>query len=288
MLLAPSRGALIPEFERSVDFDSADNVFIEGDNLETLKLLQKAYNDRVKLIYIDPPYNTGSNDFIYPDNFSDTLRAYLEFTGQIDESGNRTSAGSDVNGRKHSRWLSMMYPRLVLARNLLTQDGVIFVSIDDNEVANLRAVMDEIFGPENFVAQVVWQKVYSPMNSATQFAVVHDYVLVYARNGSTWESNVLPRTAEQDKAYQNPDNDPRGPWKAADFTAPAGHATTSQFYELVTPAGSRFSPPTGRAWVYTKPRYRELVADDRVWFGKDGRGRPASGPSLKSSVGLLS
>ena len=153
-LLTPSRGTLVPELDKSIDFDNASHVFIEGDNLEVLKLLQKAYNDRVKLIYIDPPYNTGSNDFIYPDNFADTTRGYLEYTGQLDEEGNRTSASADTLGRRHSRWLSMMYPRLVLARNLLTQDGVIFVSIDDNEVANLRAVMDEIFGSENFVATV--------------------------------------------------------------------------------------------------------------------------------------
>src|SRR4051794_15120309 len=176
-LLTPSRGTLIPELDESIDFDNADHVFVEGDNLEVLKLLQKAYNDRIKLIYIDPPYNTGSNDFIYPDNFGDTTRGYLEYTGQLDKEGNRTSASADMLGRRHSRWLSMMYPRLVLARNLLTQDGAIFVSIDDNEVANLRAIMDEIFGSENFVAQVVWQKVYSPMNNRQQFAVVHDYVL---------------------------------------------------------------------------------------------------------------
>lgn len=274
-LLARSAGTLAPDIDKSVDFDTARNVFVEGDNLEVLKLLQKAYNDRIKLIYIDPPYNTGSNDFIYPDNFSDTLRAYLEFTGQVDAEGKRTSANADTLGRKHSRWLSMMYPRLILARNLLTQDGVIFVSIGDNEVANLRELMDEVFGSENFVATVIWQKVYSPMSSATQFASVHDYIHVYARNASEWRPNLLPRTEVQDKAYKNPDNDPRGRWKAADATAAAGHATPSQFYELETPAGNRFSPPSGRAWVYTEPRYREMLADNRVWFGANGQSRPA-------------
>ncbi len=274
-LLTPSRGTLAPNRDASIGFDSAQNVFIEGDNLEVLKLLQKAYNDRVKLIYIDPPYNTGSNDFIYPDDFSDTLRAYLEFTGQVDADGNRTSAAADTSGRRHSRWLSMMYPRLVLARNLLTQDGVIFVSIDDNEMSHLRGLMDEVFGPENFVAQLVWQKVYSPMNNRQQFAVVHDYLLVFARNALLWRPNLLPRTSEQDQAYKNPDNDPRGPWKSSDFTAPAGHATPSQTYELVTPAGNRFMPPIGGAWRYTQPRYEELLADGRVWFGKDGQSRPA-------------
>ena len=274
-LLAPSRGALLPEFDKSTNFDEARHTFIEGDNLEVLKLLQKAYNDKIKLIYIDPPYNTGGNDFIYPDDFSDTLRAYLEYSGQLDEQGNRKSSGADTAGRRHSRWLSMMYPRLILARNLLTQDGVIFVSIDDNEVANLRAIMDEVFGSENFVAQVIWQKVYAPMNNRLQFAIMHDYVLVYARNASQWTPNLLPRTAEQDKSYRNPDDDPRGLWKAGDFTAPAGHATKSQHYELETPAGNRFMPPIGGAWRYTEPRYQELVADNRVWFGKDGQGRPA-------------
>lgn len=274
-LLTPGRGTLEPDFEESIDFNDADHVFIEGDNLEVLKLLQKAYNDKVKLIYIDPPYNTGGNDFIYPDNFSDTLQAYLEFTGQVDAEGNRTSATVDVLGRRHSRWLSMMYPRLVLARNLLTQDGVIFVSIDDNEVANLREILDEVFGPENFISQVVWQKVYSPMNSRQQVAIVHDYVLVYARDAATWRPNLLPRTAAQDAAYKNPDDDPRGVWKATDATAAAGHATANQFYELVTPSGQEFGPPTGRAWLYTHDRYLELLADNRIWFGKDGRGRPA-------------
>ncbi len=274
-LLTPSRGTLLPDLDNSVDFDRAENVFIEGDNLEVLKLLQKAYNDKVKLIYIDPPYNTGSNDFIYPDDFSDTLRAYLEYTGQVDAEGRRLSSNADTLGRRHSRWLSMMYPRLVLARNLLTQDGAIFVSIDDNEVANLRAVMDEVFGPENFVATVIWQKVYSPMNSSTRFSEVHDYIHVYARNASEWTPNLLPRTEAQDAAYKNPDDDPRGPWKAENATAAAGHATVTQFYELVTPSGNRFTPPSGRAWLYTEPRYQEMVADNRVWFGSDGKGRPA-------------
>lgn len=274
-LLLPSQGALVADLDESVGFDTAQHAFIEGDNLEVLKLLQKAYNDRVKLIYIDPPYNTGSNDFIYADNYSDPLRAYLEYTGQVDSEGNRTAASADTSGRRHSRWLSMMYPRLVLARNLLTQDGVIFVSIDDNEAANLRLLMDEVFGSENFVATVAWQKVYSPMNSATQFASVHDYIHVYARNAAQWKPNLLPRTEDQDAAYKNPDNDPRGRWKAVDATAAAGHATPTQFYELVTPAGNRFRPPSGRAWLYTEPRYREMLADNRIWFGADGNGRPA-------------
>jgi len=182
-LLTPSRGTLIPDLERSVDFDTAQNVFIEGDNLEVLKLLQKAYNDKVKLIYIDPPYNTG-NDFVYNDDFSDGLRGYLEYTGQLDEDGNRTSAKVDVAGRRHSRWLSMMYPRLVLARNLLAQDGAIFVSIDFNEVASLKLLMDEVFGEENFQREIIWRigwlSGYKTM--ANNFIRNHDTMLFYSRD----------------------------------------------------------------------------------------------------------
>ncbi|MYG93989.1 MAG: site-specific DNA-methyltransferase [Acidimicrobiia bacterium] len=183
-LLTPSRGTLVPDLERSVDFDTARNVFIEGDNLEVLKLLQKAYNDKIKLIYIDPPYNTG-NDFVYNDDFTDGLRGYLEYTGQLDEEGNRTSASSDTSGRKHSKWLSMMYPRLVLARNLLTQDGVLAVSIDDNEFANLRAMLDEVFGSENFLNAFIWASNIKGRQISGSGAVgTKEYILVYARNES--------------------------------------------------------------------------------------------------------
>jgi adenine-specific DNA-methyltransferase len=182
-LLTPSRGTLVPDLEKSVDFDTAQNVFIEGDNLEVLKLLQKAYNDKVKLIYIDPPYNTG-NDFIYNDDFSDGLRAYLEYTGQLDEEGNRTSAGGEAAGRRHSRWLSMLYPRLVLARNLLAQDGAIFVSIDFNEIASLKLLMDEVFGEENFQREIIWRigwlSGYKTM--ANNFIRNHDTMLFYSRD----------------------------------------------------------------------------------------------------------
>jgi adenine-specific DNA-methyltransferase len=273
-LLTPSHGTLVPELDKSNDFETAEHVFIEGDNLEVLKLLQKAYNDRVKLIYIDPPYNTGSNDFIYPDNFADTTRGYLEYTGQIDADGNRLSANADTLGRRHSRWLSMMYPRLVLARNLLTQDGVIFVSIDDNEVANLRAAMDEVFGPENFVATVIWQKVYSPKNSARHFSEDHDYLVVYARNAEVWTPNPLQRTAEQDKAYKNPDNDPRGPWKSTDLSARNYYGSGT--YAVTSPTGRLITgPPAGRYWAISEERFRRLDADGRIWWGKDGSATPS-------------
>jgi adenine-specific DNA-methyltransferase len=272
-LLTPGRGTLVPEFDQSRDFDDARHVFIEGDNLEVLKLLQKAYNDRVKLIYVDPPYNTGSNDFIYPDDFSDTLRAYLEFTGQIDAAGNRTSAGVDVLGRRHSRWLSMMYPRLILARNLLTQDGVIFISIDDNEVANLRELMDEVFGPENFVASIIWHKVHTLKNTARQFSEDHDYLLCYARNSDVWTPNPLPRTAAQDERYTNPDEDARGPWISSPVQARNSYSLGT--YPIMTPSGRMIDgPPPGRYWSVSEERFRELDRDGRVYWGPTGNNVP--------------
>jgi adenine-specific DNA-methyltransferase len=203
-LLAPSEGTLKPNISKSVAFESAENVFIEGDNLEVLKLLQKAYNDRVKLIYIDPPYNTG-NDFVYSDDFSDGLSAYLRYTGQLTEDGNRQSASADLVGRRHSRWLSMMYVRLVLARNLLTQDGVIYVSIDDNEQANLRLLMDEIFGPENFLGCVTVVSNLKGRSDDKYFATAHNYLLVYQR--STFIPLGVPLPEEYKKDYPERDGD---------------------------------------------------------------------------------
>ena len=272
---APIAKTLRPVREESVDFDITKNLFIEGDNLDVLKLLQESYLGKVKLIFIDPPYNTGSDRFVYEDDFAEEAEEYLRRSGQVNDLGERVRSNIESSGRFHSDWLSMMYPRLKLARNLLAPNGVIFVSIGDAEAASLKHLLDEIMGANNFVATVVWQKVYSPMNSATQFASVHDYIHVYARNAVDWTSNLLPRTAEQDAGYKNLDNDPRGLWKAENATAAAGHATQSQFYELATPAGNRFTPPPGRAWLYTEPRYQEMLADDRVWFGSDGNGRPA-------------
>lgn len=271
----PITKTLRPVREESVDFDTTKNLFVEGDNLEVLKLMQESFLGKVKLIFIDPPYNTGSDRFVYDDDFSEEAEDYLRRSGQTNQLGERVRSNVDSSGRFHSDWLSMMYPRLKLARNLLSDEGSIFVSIGDAEAAALKHLLDEVFGAQNFVATVVWQKVYSPMNSATQFASVHDYIHVYARNAASWTSNLLPRTADQDAAYKNPDNDSRGRWKAVDATAAGGHATPSQYYELVTPAGNRFTPPPGRAWLYTEPRFQEMVADDRVWFGADGQGRPA-------------
>ena len=196
-LQTPSSGTLRPSPDEGVNFDTTQNLIIEGDNLEVLKLLQKSYLGKIKMIYIDPPYNTG-NDFIYPDNYAESLNTYLEYTGQVDGEGKKFGTNTDADGRFHSKWLNMMYPRLYLARNLLREDGALFVSCDDNEVSNLRALLNEVFGEENFVASVIWQKVFSPKNSARHFSVDHDYIVVYARRGDIWTPELLPRTAEME------------------------------------------------------------------------------------------
>ena len=272
-LQEPSIGTLLPEDGSALNPDEARDVIVEGDNLEVLKLLQRAYYGKVKLIYIDPPYNTGK-EFIYPDNYREGLSNYLRFTGQSDEEGRRLSANVETAGRYHSKWLSMMYPRLALARNLLRPDGAIFLTIDDHEVHNLRLLMDEVFGPENFVATCIWQKVYSPKNTARHFSDDHDYVMVYARNAAEWEPNPLPRTEAMEARYKNPDKDPRGPWKSGDLSARNYYSKGT--YSVVTPSGRIIDgPPAGRYWVYSKEKLEELVRDDRVWFGEDGDGVPA-------------
>lgn len=271
-LLTPGKGTLVPDMEASGGFDHAENVFIEGDNLEVLKLLQKSYNDRIKLIYIDPPYNTGS-DFVYKDDFSDGLRGYLGYTGQLDGDGNRVSADVEAGGRRHSKWLSMMFPRLVLARNLLTPDGVMFVSIDDNEVQNLRAIMDEAFGAENFVASIVWQKRYSRENRGS-IGDAHEYLLVYARDKPSFEavSGRVQPTEKQTAVYKNPNNDPRGRWRPVPMTAQGFRP--NQMYEVVTPSGVRHTPPDGRCWGMTEPQYLKLREAGRIYFGKNNDGQP--------------
>lgn len=268
----PSTGTLLPCREESVDWDSTKNLFIEGDNLEVLKLLQKSYHRKVKMIYIDPPYNTG-NQFIYPDKWQENLETYLRYTGQVDGEGFKLSANSETSGRYHTNWLNMMYPRLKLARNLLRDDGVIFVSIDDHEVQNLRQVMDEIFGSENFVATVIWQKVYAPKNSAKHFSEDHDYIVVYARTAESWRPELLPRTAEQDALYKNPDDDPRGPWMSDNLTARNFYGAGT--YPVTTPSGRQIpGPPTGTYWRVSKSKFDEMDRDNRVWWGNDGDNMP--------------
>jgi len=208
----PSLGTLLPVREESINFDETENLIIEGDNLEVLKLLQKSYQGKVKMIYIDPPYNTG-NDFIYPDNYSESLQTYLDYTGQMDSEGRKFSNNTETDGRFHSKWLNMMYPRLYLARNLLRDDGVVFITIDDKEVRNLRSLCDEIFGEENFVANVLWQKKYAVSNDDPGIAPMHDHIIVYQKS-KNFERNLLPRTEKQTSRYTNPDDDPRGPWSS--------------------------------------------------------------------------
>ncbi|OGU07092.1 MAG: DNA methylase N-4 [Geobacteraceae bacterium GWC2_55_20] len=269
----PSVATLLPMPNESVDWDNTENLIIEGDNLEVLKLLQKPYHGKVKMIYIDPPYNTG-NEFIYPDNFREGLQDYLRYSGQVSEEGIKQSTNTETSGRFHSTWLSMMYPRLFLARNLLKDDGVIFVSIDDNEVHNLRMLMNEVFGEENFVATVIWQKVYAPKSSARHFSEDHDYVVIYARNSEKWTPQLLPRTVEQDAAYTNPDNDPRGLWRPNNLAARNYYSKGT--YSITCPSGRVIEgPPSGSYWRVSEDKFRELDKDGRIWWGKDGNNIPA-------------
>ncbi len=263
-----STGTLRPCPEESMDWDTTENLYIEGDNLEVLKLLQKSYHSRVKMIYIDPPYNTGK-DFVYKDNYADNMKNYLELTGQ----DKKLSTNTESDGRYHSNWLNMMYPRLKLARNLLTDDGVIFISIDDNEVANLRKVCDEIFGEENFVAQIIWKKKYGLQNDAKWFSNSHDYIVVYAKTKDLWLPNLLPRTEEADSRYKNPDNDSRGDWKSTDFSRPA--VISSCIYDITLPSGRIIKTPNGRSWLKDKTGLDELIADNRIWFGQSGDSVPS-------------
>jgi len=271
ILQTPTRGTLVPARDESIDFDETENLFIEGDNLEVLKLLYKSYFRRVKLIYIDPPFNTGG-DFIYPDNFRDPLEPYLKLVGDMDEEGNLLTTNPDTSGRFHSSWLSMMYPRLFIARQLLTDDGAIFVEIDDNEVHNLRMIMNEIFGEENFVATIIWQKKFSPQNDAKWLSDNHDFILCYAKNKDTWSPTLLPRTEEHDSRYSNIDNDPRGPWSSGDLSV----KTYSEAYDypITTPSGRVVNPPKGYCWRVSPSGFEELVKDNRIWFGHDGNNVP--------------
>lgn len=272
--LTPSTGTLRPCPEESVDWETTQNLMIEGDNLEVLKLLQKSYGNKgglVKLIYIDPPYNTGK-DFVYPDNFQDNIKNYLELTGQTKD-GAKLTTNTDASGRFHTDWLNMMYPRLKLAKNLLRDDGVVFVSIADHEIHNLRAVMNEIFGEENFVAAVIWQKVFSPKNSARHFSEDHDYIVVYAKNAETWTPRLLPRTEEMEARYANPDNDLRGPWTSGDLSARNFYGEGT--YAVACPSGRVIDgPPPGTYWRVSKTKFAELDLDRRIWWGADGGNMP--------------
>ena len=242
-VLKPIKKTLRPVKEDSVDWDNTQNIYIEGDNLEVLKLLQKSYLGKVKMIYIDPPYNTG-NDFVYHDDFAMSADEYAEASGAVDELGNKYIKNMDSNGRFHSDWCSMMYSRLMVARTLLTEDGVIFISIDDNEVENLRKICDEVFGEGNFIAQLVWERAYSPKNDAKFVSNSHDYVLMVAKNSDEFVIGRLDRTEEANARYSNPDNDPRGIWKPSDMSVKTYNAECD--YSITTPSGRVVEPPAGR------------------------------------------
>lgn len=273
---APINKTLRPCREESVDFDNTENLYIEGDNLEVLKLLQETYLGKVKMIYIDPPYNTG-NDFVYEDDFKQSAGEYIGNSGQLDEEGNRMVTNTESNGRFHTDWLNMMYPRLKLAKDLLSDDGVIFISIDDSEQSNLKKICNEIFGEENFIASLIWQKKFSRANDATYFSTMHDFILCiskrnvsYDKNG--WEIGLLPRNEEIPSGYSNPDNDPRGPWTSVILSAKSGSA--SLLYEIKTPSGKKCVPPNGRYWSCSKDTFEKWNKDNRIWFGKNGDGVP--------------
>ena len=270
--LTPSTGTLLPCPEESVDWDTTKNLFIEGDNLEVLKLLQKSYANKVKMIYIDPPYNTGK-EFIYPDKFQENLDTYLKYTGQVDDEGVKFSSNTETTGRKHTAWLNMMFPRLKLARSLLSKSGVIFISIDDNEQANLKTLCDEVFGPENFIATIIWHKMDSPKNSAKYLSEDHDYVLLYAKNAEIWRPNLLPRSEKMVERYKNPDSDPRGPWLLGDLAA--RNYYSKGVYSIETPSGKVIpGPPAGSFWRISEEKFKEYDKDNRIWWGESGDNRP--------------
>ncbi len=249
--------------------ETTRNIFIEGENLEVLKILRKSYTGRIKMIYIDPPCNTG-NDFVYDNDFTEPLNDYLKRIGQIDGEGRPLTTNKKADGRFHSKWLSMMYPRLRLAWELLRDDGVIFVSIDDNEVHHLRMMMNEVFGEENFKADISWQKRYTRSNNTIDFTTVVEHLLVYAKS-EEFVVNLLPRTNEADARYTNPDNDPRGPWKGASFLNPASPQKRPNLcYPIINPKTGQTTNPTKNAWRRSKEEFKRLQGEDRLYWGVDG------------------
>ncbi|MBR5843056.1 MAG: site-specific DNA-methyltransferase [Bacteroidaceae bacterium] len=277
---APTNKTLRPCREESVDFDNTENLYIEGDNLEVLKLLRENYLGKVKMIYIDPPYNTG-NDFVYNDDFAQGKAEFEAQSGLFDEEGRRMAdpmvQNTESNGRFHTDWLNMIYPRLKVAKDLLSDDGVIFISIDDNEVRNLRNVCDEVFGEQNFIANLIWQKKFSRANDAKYFSTMHDHILCYCKvniyaSDNGWQIGLLPRGEEIPSGYTNPDNDPRGVWTSVILSAKSG--SESLVYEIETPSGRKVLPPSGRYWCCNKETFTKWKNDGRIWFGADGNGTP--------------
>lgn len=267
----PTIATLKPNKSKSRNWEETENLYIEGDNLEVLKILQRSYAGKVKLIYVDPPYNTGK-DFVYRDDFSDSLDNYLEQTNQVDLEGNKLKVNTEISGRYHTDWLNMMYPRLKLARNLLTDDGVIFISIDDTEQANLKKIADEIFGEKNFLAQIIWERAFSPVNLKKNFSESHDYILAYGKDITKVASHGLKRSQEANNRYSNADNDPRGPWTSGDLSV--GPAVEKNIYPIQTPSGRTVMPPSGYSWRLSKSKLKEYIEDNRIWFGEDGNNTP--------------
>ena len=254
---------LVHDKERSLGNTDDENSIIHGDNLEALKALLPRYGSRMRCIYIDPPYNTGKGDWIYNDNVDNRV---------MQEWFKRHRPVDDEDMERHEKWLCMMWPRLQLLKDLLSDDGVIFVSIDDNEQHHLRTMMDEIFGEENFVTNIVWQKKFSPQNDATHFSDNHDFIVIYAKNKKEWRPKLLPRTEKRKASYSNLDNDPRGPWASTGMDVKTYNKEYD--YPITTPSGRIANPPEGRCWSHTKEKFEELVKDNRIWFGKKGRNIP--------------
>ncbi len=271
----PIRKTLRPCKEESVNWDNTENLYIEGDNLEVLKLLQESYLGKVKMIYIDPPYNTG-NDFIYRDDFTMSSDEYAEGSGQLDDEGNRLYKNTDSNGRFHSDWCSMIYSRLMLARNLLADDGVIFISIDDNEQENIKSICNEVFGRENFIVQIIWKKRSTPPNDQV-IGAAHEYILLYAKNHLQAGLNLRERSDEQLSRYKNPDNHPKGLWTAGDLSAnvKGGRYVETLNFPIVNPnTGEEHFPPQNGNWRFNRDKIEKLLKNDEIYFGEDGKGRP--------------
>lgn len=268
---SPINATLRPCREDSVDFDNTQNLYIEGDNLDVLKCLKETYLHKVKMIYIDPPYNTG-NDFVYEDDFAQSSEEYLANSGQFDEQGNRMFTNAESNGRFHTDWLNMIYPRLKVARDLLTDDGVIFISIDDNEVENLRKVCDEVFGEQNFIATLIWERAFAPKNDAKFISSSHDYIVMCAKRIENFKIGRLERTQEANARYSNPDNDHRGVWTSGDMLVKTYNKSCD--YPITTPSGKIVNPVPGRCWRFSEESFLEKVKDNRIWFGPEGNGVP--------------
>ena len=280
-LQTSTSNTLAPCVAESVDFEGTQNLFIEAENLEALKILQKSYAGNVKMIYIDPPYNTGNDSFIYPDKFSENREEYARRVGDKDDEGylNRDGVFQGVwrkngkdSGHYHSNWLSMMLPRLHLAKTLLRDDGVIFISIDDNEQAQLKLLCDEVFGAENFVANVIWQKIHSTKNDAKYFSDSHEHITCYAKNILNLTIGLLPRTKEMNARFSNPDSDPRGDWSSGDLVA--NEERTGGYFNITGPTGKIFNVPQGKHWVYSETNLRRMINENRIWFGKNGDAFP--------------